>query len=140
MIVLPFTALTVGVDSYFWGRTLWPEGASILYNVVEGHASDWGVGRLSPLSGGNAADCLPSQVMPWHYYFTRSLPKILHVSLPFAFLSMFIDRRARRIGYPSLAFIALLSILKHKEWRFFVYVIPALNVCAAAGVQSVQVL
>ncbi|ORY88336.1 Alg9-like mannosyltransferase family-domain-containing protein [Leucosporidium creatinivorum] len=114
-------ALTVGVDSHFWGRTLWPEGASILYNVVEGHASDWGV-------------------MPWHYYFTRSLPKILHVSLPFALLSMFIDRRARRIGYPSLAFIALLSILKHKEWRFFVYVVPALNVCAAAGVQSVQVL
>lgn len=53
---------------------------------------------------------------------------------------MLIDRRARRIGYPSLAFIALLSILKHKEWRFFVYAVPALNVCAAAGIQSVQVL
>lgn len=53
---------------------------------------------------------------------------------------MLIDRRARRIGYPSLAFIALLSILKHKEWRFIVYVVPALNVCAASGIRNLQLL
>lgn len=38
-----FPGVTVGVDSYFWGKTVWPEGSAIFFNVVEGHASDWGV-------------------------------------------------------------------------------------------------
>ncbi|KAL8280641.1 hypothetical protein RQP46_006964 [Phenoliferia psychrophenolica] len=113
--------LTVGVDSYFWGEWVWPEGAGILFNVVEGHSSDWGVS-------------------PWHYYFTSSLPKIFGLGLPFAFLSVLIDRRARRIAYPAFTFIALLSLLAHKEWRFFVYAIPAINICVASGVESLRFL
>lgn len=49
---------------------------------------------------------------------------------------MLLDRRARQIGYPSLAFVGLMSCLSHKEWRFLVYVIPTLNVCGAAGIMS----
>ena len=36
-------ALTVGVDSLFWGKQLWPEGAAIWFNVIEGHSTEWGV-------------------------------------------------------------------------------------------------
>lgn len=82
----------------------------------------------------------PRQVSPWHYYFTSSLPRLLNLALPFSIFAMLIDRRARRIGFPALAFIGVLSCLPHKEWRFFVYAIPALNICAAAGIQSLQVL
>lgn len=41
--VLCWTGVTVSVDSYFWGKWVWPEGAGIMFNVVEGHSSDWGV-------------------------------------------------------------------------------------------------
>lgn len=53
---------------------------------------------------------------------------------------MLIDRRARRLGYPSIAFIGLLSLLEHKEWRFIVYAIPPLNICAASGIESLKVV
>lgn len=38
-----YTALTTAVDSAMWGRTLWPEGSAILFNVVQGHSAEWGV-------------------------------------------------------------------------------------------------
>ena len=77
---------------------------------------------------------------PYHFYFTSSLPRLLHFGLPLALISISVDRRARAIGLPALICIGLLSFLGHKEWRFFVYVIPGLNVCAAAGLQCLQVL
>lgn len=82
----------------------------------------------------------PLQTSPWYTYFLLSLPKLLNFSYPLAIAAMLIDRRCRRIGYPSLAFVALLSLLKHKEWRFIVYVIPVLNTCAAAGLKSLEQL
>ncbi|KAM0786876.1 hypothetical protein ACM66B_002301 [Microbotryomycetes sp. NB124-2] len=114
-------ALSVAVDSIFWRRTIWPEGAAIMFNVVQGNASQWGK-------------------QPFHYYFTNSLPKIFNFGYPVACFSMLVDRRTRRLGFPSVAFIGLLSVLGHKEWRFFVYVVPALNVCIAASLRSIQVL
>ena len=74
------------------------------------------------------------------FYFTSSLPKILGLALPFAGLAILIDGRARRLAYPSLTFVGLLSLLEHKEWRFFVYAIPTLNICAAAGIESCRFL
>ncbi|KAK4052774.1 alpha-1,6- mannosyltransferase [Microbotryomycetes sp. JL201] len=114
-------ALSVAVDSVFWRKTIWPEGAAAMFNVYHDNAAQWGV-------------------QPAHYYFTNSLPKILNFGYPIAFFSMLVDRRTRRLGFPSIGFIVLLSLLKHKEWRFFVYVIPALNVCIAASLRSIQVL
>ncbi|KPV73163.1 glycosyltransferase family 22 protein [Rhodotorula graminis WP1] len=116
-------ALSVVVDSYFWQSPtwLWPEGQAFLFNVVEGKSADWGV---SPAS----------------YYFLSALPKLLHLSLLPAALSIFSDRRTRRLVIPCLAFVAVLSGLEHKEWRFVVYVVPALTVAAAAGVVAVGAL
>ncbi|GAA5895619.1 hypothetical protein JCM8208_005282 [Rhodotorula glutinis] len=116
-------ALSVVVDSYFWQSPtwLWPEGEAFLFNVVEGKSADWGV---SPAS----------------YYFLSALPKLLHLSLLPAFFSLFSDRRTRRLVMPCLAFVAVLSALEHKEWRFVVYAVPALTVGAAAGVVAVGAL
>jgi len=38
------TASTVVIDSYFWKQwPLWPELHGILFNVVQGKSSEWGV-------------------------------------------------------------------------------------------------
>lgn len=37
------TEITVPIDSYFWQKFTWPEGASVYFNVIEGHSEDWGV-------------------------------------------------------------------------------------------------
>lgn len=41
-------ALSIGVDSYFWQREdmLWPEAASLYFNVVQGKSAEWGVRRF----------------------------------------------------------------------------------------------
>ncbi|BGP43740.1 Dol-P-Man:Man(7)GlcNAc(2)-PP-Dol alpha-1,6-mannosyltransferase [Rhodotorula kratochvilovae] len=110
-------ALSVFVDTHFWQSStwLWPEGQAFFFNVVEGKSAEWGV---SPPS----------------YYFLSALPKLLHLSLAPALFSLFADRRTRRLLLPCLAFVALLSGLEHKEWRFVVYVVPAFTIAAAAGV------
>ncbi|GAA6038755.1 hypothetical protein JCM8097_002384 [Rhodosporidiobolus ruineniae] len=110
-------ALTVAVDTLLWRAPtwLWPELAAARFNIIEGKAADWGVS-------------------PFHYYLFPTLPRLLHLTLPFALFSLAVDRRTRRLLWPCIGFIALLSGLKHKEWRFIVYVLPAFFVAAAAGV------
>ncbi|GAA6062278.1 hypothetical protein JCM10212_000938 [Sporobolomyces blumeae] len=117
--------LTSIVDGHLWriGRSglYWPEGASFLFNVVEGKSSEWGTS-------------------PAYTYFLLTLPKLLLLALPLSPVALFLDRRCRRIGIPSLVFIAILSGLEHKEWRFIAYSVPALNVCAATGIRAVGAL
>ena len=57
-------ALTVIVDSYLWNRgyLLWPEGVVLFFNTVENRSSEWGV-------------------MPWHWYLSSALLKVLHINL-----------------------------------------------------------
>lgn len=76
---------------------------------------------------------LVPQISPAHTYFSTHLPKLLLGSLPLAIFGCIIDARAMHTIYPALAFIALLSRIGHKEWRFIVYVIPMFNIAAARG-------
>ncbi|GAA6015223.1 hypothetical protein JCM10207_003649 [Rhodosporidiobolus poonsookiae] len=110
-------AVSSALDTKLWRSPtwLWPEGHAAWFNVVLGKSSEWGV-------------------EPLLFYFFPTLPRLLHLALPFALFSLAIDRRTRRLLWPCIAFVALMSALKHKEWRFVVYVVPPFFASAAAGI------
>jgi alpha-1,6-mannosyltransferase len=128
-------AITVLVDSYFWRRWLWPEFDVFFYNAVENKSSDWGT-------------------EPWYWYFTSALPRSCLAAYPVALAAPLVLAFQGRSGrgadgataaaaapprfetavcvlFPALAFVALYSLLPHKELRFIFYAVPAFNVVAA---------
>lgn len=115
--------LTVPLDSYFWLRSLlWPELSAFSYNVLDGHASNWGTSLF-------------------HFYFTSAIPRLFfnpftyQICLPFAISRPAFRTSARDILLPNLAFVILYSFQPHKEWRFIIYIIPPILALAAAGAE-----
>lgn len=107
-------------------RPLWPELDALLFNVVEGKSSEWGVS-------------------PWHAYATSLVPKLLAFTSPLFALGAqqllrwkpsAVEARARFLLLTALTHVAVLSMLGHKEWRFVFYVLPALNVVSAIGADA----
>ncbi|OKL60229.1 hypothetical protein UA08_04853 [Talaromyces atroroseus] len=112
---------TVVIDSYFWQEfPLWPEFNAFKFNVVSGQASAWGVD-------------------PWYFYFVNALPRLLLnplswlVGIPVSLLADATRPTSLSLLVPSLVFVAIYSIQPHKEWRFIIYIIPALTAAAAQG-------
>ncbi|SJX60378.1 related to ALG12-alpha-1,6-mannosyltransferase [Sporisorium reilianum f. sp. reilianum] len=104
-------------------RPLWPELHALLFNVVEGKSSEWGVS-------------------PWHAYVTSLIPKLLAFTAPLVVIgslkllkgrSTAVEARASFLLLTAVTHITVLSMLGHKEWRFAFYIVPALNVVAAIG-------
>lgn len=52
-----------------------------------------------------------------------------------AILGAALDHRIRSMLVAPLVFVAVLSALGHKEWRFIIYVVPLTNIAAARGVR-----
>jgi alpha-1,6-mannosyltransferase len=136
-------ALSVLVDSTFWGRTLWPEGVVLFYNTVLNKSSNWGVS-------------------PPLWYFYSALPRALMGSLSLVAIGMyptlptllaspslesvkeavvsrllFVQHEVAEYVWPAFVFIALYSLLPHKELRFIFPALPMLTGAAAVGLASV---
>jgi alpha-1,6-mannosyltransferase len=106
-------AITVGVDSFFWGKPyFWPELEVFKFNILEDRAKEYGVS-------------------PFHFYYTNLLPRVVPFAYPMAIGATLIDKRVRRMLFPAFIFVTVMSFIGHKEWRFVFYVIPLINIAAA---------
>ena len=100
------------VDSAFWETWTLPEAESAAFNVLQGNNKQWGV-------------------QPWHFYLTSALPRAVGPALLPAFIGFALEARMRVIGMSMTAFIITLSLIPHKELRFLLPGIPAVNYAAA---------
>jgi alpha-1,6-mannosyltransferase len=73
------------------------------------------------------------QTSPFYAYFLIHLPRLLQCWLPCALYACWVDTPALVLLAPAFAFVGLLSLLGHKEWRFIVYVVPLFNIAALQG-------
>jgi len=117
---------TFTIDSYFWTSPIWPEWTAFRFNTLEGHSSEWGTS-------------------PVYYYFLTCIPKLLlnpltyTLCIPVALTARSSSRPAAAILLPHLAFIAVYSLLPHKEARFIIYSVPALTAVAASGASHIWI-
>jgi len=105
-------AISVAVDSWFWGYWVWPEWSGFYFSAVLNKSVEWGTS-------------------PWHWYFTSALPRSLLGAYPLALAAAFVERRARPLMFVAMFYVCLISILAHKELRFIFPVLPLFNMSAA---------
>lgn len=110
-------ALSVLVDSFYWGRIVWPEGEVFYFNTILNKSSEWGT-------------------EPFHWYFTSALPRALLATA--IFIPLGISRSTVSYLVSAVAFVALYSVLPHKELRFILMAVPLFNLVAAVGLNNIQ--
>ncbi len=149
-------AVTVGVDSHFWQRGwLWPEGEVLFFNTVQNKSSEWGVFPWHWYATSAIPRALNVSVIFAFVGLTgiRLLPESMSESrmprrageatrraLPWfqnlAHDCIRVDEETRLLWYyvcPVMIFLALYSLLPHKELRFVFPALPVLNLAAAKG-------
>jgi alpha-1,6-mannosyltransferase len=155
-------AVTVCIDTYFWGYLfqsnfffgmqgfVWPEGVVLLYNTVANKSSNWGT-------------------HVWHWYASNALPRalnsgyvlllagimgfqqpaeeltvaavlkscIIFLNPENEYSKIAFDRYRRMIYYvfPAVSFVVLYSFLPHKELRFIFPAMPLFSLGVAVSLQ-----
>eukprot|EP00750_Incisomonas_marina_P007910 INCI15074.4.p1 GENE.INCI15074.4~~INCI15074.4.p1 ORF type:complete len:328 (+),score=29.77 INCI15074.4:238-1221(+) len=135
-------AATVLVDSYFWSRTIWPEFEVFWFNVILNKSSDYGVSA-------------------WHWYLSSALPRMLLGTAVFLVAALMlpvsvwrklggalptgrsndlVEKQVKDLSWelvlPMAVFVGMYSLLPHKELRFILYAVPALNAASAVAVSQ----
>ncbi len=107
--------LSFSIDSYFWQKALIPEVVGFYFNAVQGKSNEWG---RSPF-----------------YQYALDLVKLFlnPAALLCVPIAWQMDARVKALLIPPVGFVAIYSILPHKEWRFIVYVVPQLTLVSAIG-------
>jgi alpha-1,6-mannosyltransferase len=146
--------ITVLVDSAMWGKTLWPEGVVFFFNAVENRSSEWGTEPFHwywtralpsamlaffPFIFVGALNVAPphSESSTWPPRASPCSKSALARSVCCSSLWGWLDPTWGEIGIPCLAFVALYSVLPHKETRFLFLALPALLATAAIGAVKV---
>lgn len=73
-------------------------------------------------------------VSPVYWYFTSALPKMLHAAYPLSFVGAYLHPKARSMMFVAVGFVALYSLLAHKEVRFLFPTIPLWNLSASIAI------
>ena len=109
-------ALTISIDSWFWGEVCWPEIDVLRFNTVQNRSSAWGV-------------------LPWHWYFTYAVPRTFTTLVPLLVTGLrgMVRPKTKQLAVIAFLYIGLYSFLPHKELRFLFPVLPVLTIIAAVG-------
>jgi alpha-1,6-mannosyltransferase len=143
--------LTVAVDSALWGKWLWPEGVVFFFNAVDNRSHEWGtepwhwyLTRALPSAMGPWLLLLPMANLPSCAASGRHMmqgPPCGRGSRTgsclgslWGVLRWVMSPAWAEFGIPAMAFVALYSILPHKETRFLLIALPLLLATAAVGV------
>lgn len=145
--------LTILVDSALWGRWLWPEGVVFFFNAVDNRSHEWGTQpwhwyatRALPAAMGPWLLLVPLALLPSCSARSRHLlpgppcargcPAGSFAGGMWAWLRRLLAPSWAEFGLPAVAFVALYSILPHKETRFLLPALPLLFATAAVGAVS----
>ncbi len=140
-------ATTVAVDSYFWSRLIWPELEVFWFNVVLNKSSEYGVlpllwyftSALPRMLLGTALFIGAALLVPYGRWSSLNVVD----GAAGACRSTGVDNSKRNhdprdlcweLVMPMVVFVALYSLLPHKELRFILYAVPAFNAASAVAV------
>jgi len=147
---------TVPLDSILWQKSfLWPEAVVLFFNTVQNKSSDYGVmvwhwyfTRALPramLATGLLVFVASTTILDWISWWMvvlttrRGNSNDTVLALP----PLIPQINSSHILYylvPVMGFVALYSLLPHKEMRFIFPTLPMLNVAAAIGMDRLSML
>jgi alpha-1,6-mannosyltransferase len=119
-------AVSVLGDTWMWRARyptsqympVWPEWEGFYFNSILGMSSEWGTSPFYQYG----LDLMKLLLNPIHL-----------VLIPFALRRPALKPRLLALVIPPMTFVSIMSQLPHKEWRFIIYVVPALTTVSAVG-------
>lgn len=119
LVSIPTIGASVALDSFWYGRLVWPEWEAFHFNVIQGQSVQWGVS-------------------PPMWYLIDAIPKIFNVAIPWILLSVLSSPKiSAKIMSPCILFISVFSAFPHKELRFLMPIIPLFNTLAAIAINNI---